>query len=474
MPALDPANNPIALMQGALKDEDARMASLDKQQGALESQLSDVSKHQEERDQRAEGRYDKALDSLKPPQYQPIPSPTVKSTDPKTIWSSSAMWLAGLGSLMARQPLTTAMNAAAMAIKGFHEGDQEAAKQALETWKIANENYNKAFDYEMSTYKDALGRAEHHLEFEEKQSSQEANTEEREIMARVNALGRAYQNEFTSKVRTIQELNSYMENMDRQKEAKDKSAGQVMAEVAVTEAMTDWVQQHPHATPMEKAHAFTDILAQAGPHAANAKSTMDAHLEAAYKDPRIRTQQLAKLEASVPGKQYETAKAAYGQVEDLARDPEIANNPVKQLGLIDKVIFMETGSIRPALAQYQKLLGATTGRDVWDMVIGRVAHHPILGHDQIRNLASAATDLAKSAEQSYQEYVASPEHADVARRLDIIDDDGKLRDQSLITRMGGEGGGKQTAPPAVGAVQKGFRFKGGDPSKKENWEKVSG
>lgn len=36
----------------------------------------------------------------------------------------------------------------------------------------------------------------------------------------------------------------------------------------------------------------------------------------------------------------------------------------------------------------------------------------------------------------------------------------------------GQGGAPSSTAPAVGKVQKGYRFKGGDPSKQENWEKV--
>lgn len=43
-----------------------------------------------------------------------------------------------------------------------------------------------------------------------------------------------------------------------------------------------------------------------------------------------------------------------------------------------------------------------------------------------------------------------------------------------LPQLGGKGKGKAAAKaPAVGHVEEGFRFKGGDPSKPENWEKVS-
>ena len=44
------------------------------------------------------------------------------------------------------------------------------------------------------------------------------------------------------------------------------------------------------------------------------------------------------------------------------------------------------------------------------------------------------------------------------------------------SQMGGmaKGGGQDSGGPAIGTVEDGYRFKGGDPSKQENWEAVGG
>jgi hypothetical protein len=47
--------------------------------------------------------------------------------------------------------------------------------------------------------------------------------------------------------------------------------------------------------------------------------------------------------------------------------------------------------------------------------------------------------------------------------MDVRDPSGQIR---------GTIGGGTVGAPRAGAIQGGYRFKGGDPSKQENWEKV--
>ena len=46
----------------------------------------------------------------------------------------------------------------------------------------------------------------------------------------------------------------------------------------------------------------------------------------------------------------------------------------------------------------------------------------------------------------------------------------KKQREDLVGKMKSEG--EETKLPKTGDVIKGYKFKGGDPSKKENWEKV--
>ena len=91
-----------------------------------------------------------------PPELKLAPPPTTQATDPASVWGSVAMVAAGLGSLLTRGHLTTALNAAAGVVKGYRQGDQEAANSAFQTWKTSNENALKMANYEREMYNSLL------------------------------------------------------------------------------------------------------------------------------------------------------------------------------------------------------------------------------------------------------------------------------------------------------------------------------
>lgn len=448
-------------MQGVLGSEQARMSDLTQKQAALEEKGPQIEQAREKRDLGIEQDYERSADSMKPPKFEPVPSPTVKSTDPKEVWGSSAMWLAGLASLMTRTPLMTAMNAAAGVLKGYHDGDVQAANQAFQTWKVASENAMKAFEFEQDTYKEAMGRLEKRTEFRERQSATEATAQERERVAQLNAVGRSLQDTFMANVKSTEAAEKMMEERQRHADSMAENGLKLAEQHYVMSAMDEWQKKHPDADAIEKATQLSKFMYTLSPSAAKDQAKVDAKLDEVYNDPAKKQVLIGKYDASVPGKASANADTAGGIIRDLAKDPDIKNNPAKQLGLVDKLIFMETGSIRPALAQYQKILGAQTGRDMFDMAEGRIAHHPILGTDQIKNIASAAEDLHKSANKTYADYLAQPERGAVARRLGMLDDEGNLARPN-------PGGEPEVATPTTkadyDALPKGAHYtKPGDP-----------
>ena len=66
------------------------------------------------------------------------------------------MIVAGLGSLLTRSHATTALNAAAGVMKGFHQNDLDAANMAFQEWKVSNANMMKMADYEIKAYQAML------------------------------------------------------------------------------------------------------------------------------------------------------------------------------------------------------------------------------------------------------------------------------------------------------------------------------
>lgn len=105
----------------------------------------------------------------------------------------------------------------------------------------------------------------------------------------------------------------------------------------------------------------------------------------------------AALEKTEIGKTFKRMDTAVNEINDVAGQPDIESNAEAQLGLINRYLYMTTGSTRPPLAEYKKILGAADGQDVYDMTAGLVAAHPILGSDQIRNIVGSANTLANGA-----------------------------------------------------------------------------
>ncbi len=73
-------------------------------------------------------RENKALDAqtmkMSPPELKLPPKPEMKNTDPVEAWGSIAMVFAALASSRVRNHASTAMNAAAAALKGIQQKDK--------------------------------------------------------------------------------------------------------------------------------------------------------------------------------------------------------------------------------------------------------------------------------------------------------------------------------------------------------------
>lgn len=95
---------------------------------------------------------------------QPIPHPAVPQLhgmpqapdttmkNPLQVFQSGATILGLLGSMFTRKPLVTAMNAASAAIKGYAEGDKDAAERAHKSWKDSLEQAVQQNQTEMDQY----------------------------------------------------------------------------------------------------------------------------------------------------------------------------------------------------------------------------------------------------------------------------------------------------------------------------------
>jgi hypothetical protein len=98
---------------------------------------------------------------LTPPKLELPPKPQPQHTDPVDAWGSIAMVFAGLASLKVRNHASTAMNAAAAAMKGFQQKDQAATEQAFKEWEVSTKNAIEMANFQQQAYKTLLESVEH-------------------------------------------------------------------------------------------------------------------------------------------------------------------------------------------------------------------------------------------------------------------------------------------------------------------------
>ena len=89
---------------------------------------------------------------LTPPPIAPPPA------DPFQAFGQPAMWLAALGGLLTRHPLTSSIQSAGAVMDSIHKQDAAGAQRAYDEWKINSENAMKMVKYEQDAYKAALAK----------------------------------------------------------------------------------------------------------------------------------------------------------------------------------------------------------------------------------------------------------------------------------------------------------------------------
>jgi hypothetical protein len=362
---------------------------------------------------------DKAFDAeeskLTPPKLETPPPPTVQSTNPQQVWASNAIAFAAIASAFTRTPLTTAFNAAAKALQGFHQGDLDAVNQATKTWEIASRNAVEIANFQQKAYDEAMAGIEKRRESSIRERTQDMT----EVKAQMTALASSFRDDVMLASLQSNDWYKVQQVLDaRQFHAQQLSEN--MPKVIKGKAEWEAVQQlhqspeYLNATPGEKIKKTLDLVRQYDSSGAE----------------KAAQQMVAKFDASVPGKAYQVAKVASDEIDAAANAPDIYTNPVSQIALIDKIIFAATGSVRPGMAQYAKLLGAQSISDVKDMALKRIPYHTVLGPQQIHNIVNLANDIRSGSADAYRAYLTSPENHDLALNLHMIDESGRLTDEA--------------------------------------------
>jgi len=159
---------------------------------------------------------------LKAPETQQIPYKPTKPTSPVDQWGSFAMAFAMLGSLFTRNHAVTALNSAAAAMNGFKQGDEAAAKQGFDEWRVANDNMLKTAEFQRKVYDQAFKG----YDTEEKLLELKGTQKEKEIEASVKAANLALQHTNAEKIRSENGLPATLRLLDLEQKQAEGAAKQ--------------------------------------------------------------------------------------------------------------------------------------------------------------------------------------------------------------------------------------------------------
>jgi len=113
-------------------------------------------------------KYNAAMSNVKPVEdanlQNPPDAPNQKFQDPTQVLGSLGTVLAIFGSMKTRAPMTSALNSMAAAMKGFHQGDQEAVKLNTEKWQNDFKKSLAQNQIEMQRYTTALEKNKFSME----------------------------------------------------------------------------------------------------------------------------------------------------------------------------------------------------------------------------------------------------------------------------------------------------------------------
>jgi len=160
-------------------------------QDRVEDFRSRVDEAEKERDRKLDEIQGLRENLSEPTPPAPIEMPKETHTDPIKAWGSTAMMLSLIASGFTRTPMNTALNAAAGALKAFHEGDVEKTRLATEQWRVANENALRMAQYQQSVYQRSMASLDHR----ERMTTQEYDSKVRSITADVRAQAAAFKDD---------------------------------------------------------------------------------------------------------------------------------------------------------------------------------------------------------------------------------------------------------------------------------------
>ena len=206
---------------------------------------------------------------MQPPKLELTPPPTPQHTSPEAVWGSMAMMFAAIGGLLTRTPATTALNAAAAVINGFHTGDLEATKEAYNTWRISSDNMDKMINFQNNAYKELLG--EKHQQQALALGQERVNASEKLAQLKAAsaankdpAMAYAVQQDAASGDNTFSHARALQKSREDAKTKLDEAKLQMNKNYAANVAYHDWAQAHPEASDIDKLNEHAKLSAEFG------------------------------------------------------------------------------------------------------------------------------------------------------------------------------------------------------------------
>lgn len=354
-------------------------------------------KANQEAEQQQLGQEERAWNDVPRPEFKPPPQPTVKSTDPKTVWASSAMVMAAIGSLFTRTPLTTAMNAAAKVMDAFHEGDQAAANAAFQTWKISNDNYVKAFTIQ----NDAYNQVRAHIGDLEQMTMKQHEAAASDAKAQVDALTHAFNDDALRQQQTWEaqvRLLDLRQNMFlRQAEAADK----VQSTFLIDSTMKDWHDKFVQDNGREPNHEET--LDQFG----KVRTQFNHEWTPQQEDTQVQ-----RFKSTAPktlvGAAYNAGKTNMPAIMqyDPARPPDTKTG-IQQVALLDNYIKTLNGNRAMRGFQFSILQKDEGLINSLKIRLQQIGGSGPLSKDMAEEIQKVSSDLMHVATLNYGDYITS-------------------------------------------------------------------
>lgn len=445
----------------------------------------------------------KQTDALEPPKLDDMPPPPKPvNTDPVQVWGSTAMALAALGSLMSRQPLTTALNASAAVMQAYKKGDVDQANAEYARWKVATDNAIKVHKFEMDSYKAAISKAgvdekgavaeftAHAKAFADETAAQVAQQQGylgiQKLMVDREKLNLQFQKSLPQVIEN-QNFMSIYKSADFQKQLKDEPdpikranmTSKLLQETAPTLAKTNGVLTDDDLKSMSEQYLAGDTsvisgLGYGNTGAAN-RSRLQHMIRETAREQGMSGAEIAAAIAEFGGiksgeralgtrtAQIGMAGAELEKVLPLARKASDALPREKFVPYNQAVQMAQKAGSDPAIRKF--VAANTTLINVYARAISPTGVPTVSDKDHAREMLSEAFDQPSYnavLDQMEAEVAAAKASPGIVRK----------EFRGAVTKGGfDQPGGLQVNPPQKGHVEDGWRFLGGDPAKPENWEK---